>query len=230
VGAFSFVTQDTQRLQVTVQGSGTLLSQTITVSAPGNGTTWIPETFSFVADSSTTTLTFRDVSLVTDSVDLTLDNVRVTTAASGSFTNGSFESDFTGWSAAGNVRVIVNGTAGYSVTNGTKAVAFNGGNRTPNGVVAQTFTTTAGQTYSLMFDVGAFSFVTQDAQRLQVTVQGNGTLLSQTITVTAPGNGTTWLPQTFGFTANSGTTTLTFSDVSLVTDNVDLMLDNVRAN
>ena len=150
------------------------------------------------------------------------------TGPAGAFTNGSFESNFTGWTVTGNAQVVVGGTDGYSVTDGTRAVAFNGANRPPNGVVAQTFATTAGQAYTLRFDVGAISYVTQDTQRLQVTVQRATTLLSQTITVAAPGNGTTWLPQSFGFTADGATATLTFSDVSLVTDNVDLMLDNVR--
>ena len=40
-----------------------------------------------------------------------------------------------------------------------KAVAFNGGQQTPNGVLSQSFATTVGQDYTLTFDVGAVSLV-----------------------------------------------------------------------
>ena len=318
VGAMSYVNHDQQTVLVKVVGvsNATLLSQTLSITAPGTGTTYLNSAFNFVANGTSATVSFTDTSTSTFNVDLVLDNVRineahslpeitsqpqsrsvvagssatftvgatsteplfyqwrfngtpisganlssytisnaqlsdagtydvvvsnsagsvtsnpatltVTSGTSGGFSNGSFESDFTNWTVTGNTQIVVSGNFGYTSTNGTKLAAFNAGNRTPTGVVAQTFATTAGQAYSLMFDVGAFSFVTQDTQRLQVTVQGNATLLSQTISVNAPGNGTTWLPQTLAFTADSATTTLTFRDVSLVTDNVDLTLDNVR--
>ena len=80
----------------------------------------------------------------------------------------------------------------------------------------------------MAFDIGALSFSNQDAQSLQVTVQGSASLLDQTISVLGPGNGTSYAPRSFVFVANSTTTTLTFRDVSLTTENIDLMLDNVR--
>jgi hypothetical protein len=78
VGAFSRVNTAEQRLRVSVVGGATLVSQTIAMSAPGNGSQYHAEAFTFVADSSTTTLRFEDQSSVTDSVDVVLDNVRVT--------------------------------------------------------------------------------------------------------------------------------------------------------
>ncbi|MFO1497494.1 MAG: DUF642 domain-containing protein [Verrucomicrobiota bacterium] len=304
--------QSEQRLQVGVQGAGALLSQTLSIFGIGSGTTkWVPQSFTFVADSGATTLTFQDVSASGLNIDLLLDNVRVvsqnepviatqpanvTVAAgdsatfsvvangqqplnyqwrfnsspitganssaytipnaqqvnvgnydvvvsnsagtatsstatlsvvqAGSFSNGSFESGYAGWTATGNQGVA--GTGSFPPTDGSKLVAFNWGQATPNAVLSQTFTTASGQTYSLSFDLGVVAY-NQNEQRLQVSVQGAGQLLSQTLSIFGIGNGTIkWVAQTFTFVANSGTTTLTFQDISASGINIDLLLDNVR--
>ena len=84
-------------------------------------------------------------------------------AQSGALTNGSFESDYTLWTHTGNQDIVAAGPP-YA-TNGIKAVRFNGGQMAPNGVLSQSFATTAGLTYTLTFDAGAVSFANQDAQR-----------------------------------------------------------------
>ena len=62
-----------------MQGQNTLLSPTISIFGSGGGQTiWYPKSYTFVADSGTTTLTFKDVSPATDALDLLLDHVRVT--------------------------------------------------------------------------------------------------------------------------------------------------------
>ena len=141
--------------------------------------------------------------------------------------NGSFEQGFEGWTVAGAADVVSGGF--WQASHGTKAVAFNGGQRAPNGSVARTFATTKGATYTVTFDVGAISGVNRDEQRLQVTAQGKATapLVSQVASVKAPGNGTTYASQRVTFVADGDTATLTFRDVSAVTMNVDLMLDNI---
>ncbi|MEO5714730.1 MAG: DUF642 domain-containing protein, partial [Luteolibacter sp.] len=139
--------------------------------------------------------------------------------------NGSFESDFAGWTSTGNM--LIKSAAPYAATNGSKLVAFATAQSTPNGVLSQSFATTPGQTYQLAFDAGVFGEIVQ--QRLQVSVTGTSSVLSQTLTLTGPGgNNTNWLPQSFAFTANSAATTLTFTDVSTTSINADLVLDNVR--
>lgn len=76
-GARSFSRGD-QRLGVTVEGSQILLTQTVTIAGPGGGgTNWVSPEYSFVADSDTTILTFRDLSPTTANIDLLLDHVRV---------------------------------------------------------------------------------------------------------------------------------------------------------
>jgi hypothetical protein len=69
---------NSQTLLVGVMGKTNLLSQTITILGKGNGLVqWTPRTYSFVADSTSTTLTFKDSSTSTSSIDLLLDNVSV---------------------------------------------------------------------------------------------------------------------------------------------------------
>ncbi|MEO6477770.1 MAG: GDSL-type esterase/lipase family protein [Luteolibacter sp.] len=324
-------TNSEQRLQVAVTGSGSLLLQTVSVSGSGNGTRWVRQNFSFVANSSATTLTFRDMSTTTNALDLLLDNVRVTgnggggggtsntapTAApdthstnkntalvvpangvlandsdaqsqpltavlrsnpsngsvslssNGGFTynpannftgtdsftyhahdgslssnvvavtinvnatsggstalvNGSFESGFNNWTISGNQEL--KSAAPYLATNGSKLVAFNGGNLAPNATLAQSFPTTAGSRYTLTFDAGVFSYNT-NSQTLQVAITGSGSLLSGSVTLYGSGNGTNrWLPQSFTFVANSSTSILTFRDISSSSNSLDLLLDNV---
>ncbi|MES2657778.1 MAG: Ig-like domain-containing protein [Verrucomicrobiota bacterium] len=324
-GVFSFNTNQ-QKLQVTVNGTGSLLTQVININGLGGGSNrWLPQSFTFVADSGSVTLAFRDQSASTSGLDLLLDNVRVTGPPAGnvapvaaadtysatpntplvvtpagvlandvdvnsdpltavlgtgpangtlalnpnggftytpntgytgpdSFTyrandgaldsnlatvsiavsqpisqllvNGSFESGFTAWTTTGNI--AIESAAPFVPTQGTKLAGFNGGNTTPNGVLSQSFGTLAGQTYTLGFDAGVFSFNTSQ-QRMQVTVNGSASLLTQVININGLGGGSNrWLPQSFTFTADSAVTTLAFRDQSASTSGLDLMLDNVR--
>lgn len=215
-----------QRLRVTAQGNSTLLNQVASLAAQGSGSWTGSKSFSFVADSNSTVLTFQDVSPGTTNTDMSLDNIRVVEASPSVLTNGGFENDYTGWAAAGNQAIVT--SADYPVTEGSKAVIFNAGQSTPNGTLSQTFATTTGQAYVLSFDMGASGYQTTSQQRFQVTVQGSGTLVSQTAVVTGQGTGSWWFPKTFNFTADSSTTTLTIQDVSPTSTNIDLLLDNVR--
>ena len=94
----------------------------------------------------------------------------VNSASSGLLTNGSFESGYTGWTAAGNQEISTDASVGG--TAGSAFVWFNAGQRTPNGVFSQTFATTVGQAYVLALDVGAFSLVNVNEQRLKVALTG----------------------------------------------------------
>ncbi len=325
-GVLSFNTKS-QTLQVTVTGSGILLAQTIIVDGVGGGTNrWLPQSFTFLANSAATTLTFTDQSTTTNNLDLLLDNVRVTrfttgpntapvavddpfvtfqddpllvpapgvldndidmeanpltavtdsttshgtlvlvpnggftytpaagytgtdsfsyhandgnwdsnivtvtitinAVVAGSLANGGFEAGFTSWTTSGNLSL--KSSAPYTASEGTQLVAFNDGQSPPNGGLSQAFATAAGQTYTLTFDAGALAF-NSNTQAMLVTVTGAGSLLSQIIVVTGVGGGKTrWSPQTFNFVANSALTTLTFRDQSTSTNNLDLLLDNVR--
>lgn len=67
-----------QKMLVTVTGAGTLASKTITISGLGKGINrWLPQSLAFLTNSGSTTLTFRDQSTTSNSIDLLLDHVRV---------------------------------------------------------------------------------------------------------------------------------------------------------
>src|SRR5690606_5441337 len=84
------------------------------------------------------------------------------------------------------------------------------------------------QLYTLNFDLGTVASNTNE-QRLQVTLQGSGVLVNQVATINGVNDGQShWSARTIAFTANSSITTLTFTDVSLVTQAIDMMLDHVR--
>jgi hypothetical protein len=139
------------------------------------------------------------------------------------FANGSFEQDYTGWTATGNQDVVF-----FAATDGLKAARFNAAQTTPNAVLSQSFTTRAGQSYTLSFDYGVYSPASQREQRLQVTVQGNGVLVSQLISQSAFSINVEYMPRNYSFVADSSVTTLIFRDVSLTSDSVDSYLDNVQ--
>ena len=240
IGAFSLLNRDTMRLEVTVEGTGLRMTRVVSVAATGTGSRYSTESFSFIADSTATALRFRDVSTTTDNVDLMLDDVRVETAttvppptpvptAAPAFTNGSFESDFAGWSATGNVRALTaQDSLSFSATDGQKVAVFNSGNQAPTGALSQSFATTAGKTYHLTFDVGAFSLVNRGGMRLDVSVEGTALRAKRTVNVSASGSGSRYISETLSFVADGSATKLTFRDMSSTTENVDVLLDNVR--
>ncbi|MEO5714434.1 MAG: Ig-like domain-containing protein [Luteolibacter sp.] len=153
-------------------------------------------------------------------------SISVQQIASGSVFNGSFESDFTGWTTSGNLSI--QSAAPYAATSGLKLVSFNQGDGVPNGILSQAFATIPGRGYTLSFDVGVLSYNTSP-QSMQVTVTGAGGLLSQTITLNGLGGGSNrWVAQYFTFVADGSTAILNFRDVSPSTSNLDLLLDNVR--
>ena len=97
-------------------------------------------------------------------------------------------------------------------------------------MLSQTFATTPGQAYTLSCDVGAFSYVNRSEQRLQITAQGGSqtALLNQTVAVFAAASGSSYAPQSFQFVADSSSVTLVFRDLSTSSQDVDLLLDNIR--
>ena len=78
VGASSQANRDEQRMHVTVRGTTDVLSREVVVNASGTGGRYRRQVFTFVADSTATTVVFEDASRTTMNVDLLLDNVHVT--------------------------------------------------------------------------------------------------------------------------------------------------------
>ena len=147
------------------------------------------------------------------------------------FSNGGFESDFTGWTVIGNVSV--RSGSPYNPTEGTKLAAFNTANSTPNGTLRRTVTTVPGRRYRLQFDVGNLAYNSLH-QRMQLDVGGvigvtTHSLVHDAIDIPGPGGGATaWVPASYDFTAVDTSVTMVFADVSQATNALDLVLDNVR--
>lgn len=153
-------------------------------------------------------------------------NITVNAVVAGSLQNGSFEAELNAWTSSGNVSIQAPPL--YLPTQGSRLVSFNSANSIPNGVLSQSFATVPGQTYTLAFDVGVFSYNT-NSQALQVTVTGTGSLLSRTITLNGNGNGSNrWAPQSFTFVADSTNSLIRFRDISASTAALDLLLDHIR--
>jgi formylglycine-generating enzyme required for sulfatase activity len=77
MGVLAYNTSE-QRLQMELSGSPIFVSETFSMRGIGGGKViWETKSLSFIADSTTTTLTFRDLSPTSDALDLLLDNVRV---------------------------------------------------------------------------------------------------------------------------------------------------------
>jgi VCBS repeat-containing protein len=141
--------------------------------------------------------------------------------------NSNFESGATGWTFTGS-QVVIDSPPPYVASSGTKLLVMNGGLTPPDAVISQTFPTIPGQFYTLEFDMGILAFDFSE-QWLGVEAAGSSVLISQVESLVGNGLGNSvWSARRYSFTANSTTTTLTFRDLSTTTDNLDLLLDNVR--
>lgn len=83
MGVWSYVRR-TMTLGVTVEGAGTLLSRNTSLRGAGTGgIEWTSASYSFIADSASSTLVFTDRSASTIGIDVLLDNVKVTGQSTG---------------------------------------------------------------------------------------------------------------------------------------------------
>jgi hypothetical protein len=149
------------------------------------------------------------------------------------FETGPFNSVGTvsGWTVVGNVAIPDSGGVGEGSTSPTHGAALSAGADSQGDQLSQSFSTTSGQTYNVDFDAGIFG--KRSGAPLQVNVQiiGSGTLVNQTITPPDAGTFTasavTFQHYTIGFTANSATTTLTFTSVGSGNASADQIIDTV---
>ncbi|MEO8615552.1 MAG: Ig-like domain-containing protein, partial [Luteolibacter sp.] len=121
---------------------------------------------------------------------------------------------------------------------GVRLAAFNTGgaipSRTPNSIFSQTFATTPGRSYTLVFELGILTFDAVSRQQIMgVTLSGitSTAPVSQTITRTGNTSGLTfWETKTIDFTPGTATTTLQLKDLcdSAASVKVDMLLDKVR--
>ena len=117
---------------------------------------------------------------------------------------------------------MANGSAdGLDAYAGQQLILFNGGDSTPGGSLAQTFTTTVGQYYTVSFaegeEIGPAG--SPDMSITATAISSNNALLASNYCV--PAN-LVWTLFQLNFTATTTNTTLVFKDTSTATVNVDI--------
>jgi hypothetical protein len=133
-----------------------------------------------------------------------------------------------GWTVGGpghNIFVIGGTRFGAGPYDGYQWIDFNGLKSPPGGTLAQTFTTTVGQPYTVTFHVGEFD--TGDESVTAMAFGSNNALLASNYCVPKVGFNGSWFPFQLNFTAVSTNTTLLFLDSSKETDSGDSTLDGV---
>ena len=130
-----------------------------------------------------------------------------------------------GWTVTGAVGAV--GDEGS--TSPGHAAAFSLGSNSEGNMLAQSFTTIAGQMYTLNFDAGVYGVRSLGPLQLEVQVTGGGTLLTETVTPPYNGdfNPAPFDHYTFSFTADGTSATLKFTDAGLGNNSADVVLDTV---
>lgn len=110
-----------------------------------------------------------DVIIANNSGSVTSVTVSLTVAAS--INNGSFELGYSSWTQSGNQSSSLG--APYVPSDGSTLVVFNASDQTPNGNLSQTFSTIAGRTYEVAFDVGVYEGTPAGTFYRAINVGGN---------------------------------------------------------
>lgn len=140
-------------------------------------------------------------------------------ASENAIVNGTFSSlTTTGWETTGNVNP-------YTTPTGD-AISFNGGDTTPNGILAQITSVYPNNLYSLSFYIGTIIAIggIGDVALLIEVLQGTTVLASTTVTKNMNSTGTT---HTLSFNPTLNTVEIRFTDVSPSTYHIDIYTDDV---
>lgn len=156
--------------------------------------------------------------------------------ANGDFEAGIVNDAVPSWTISNSANVFVYATypsnnpfwygGGSAAQNGDYAAVFNAGDRSPNGTLSQTFSTSVGTQYMVSFDYGASA---GGGQSLYASVLGFDTTIELINVIASDFNPLSPLSSfSFAFTANGSQSTLKFADYSgNYTVSLDGILDNV---
>jgi fibronectin-binding autotransporter adhesin len=127
--------------------------------------------------------------------------------------NGTFDTNLNDWTTSGNV------------SQGDAEANFSAGDQTPNGVLSQIVSVTAGVSRRLFFDMSLLSNGKPVAVRAEV-LDSDGSMILATADVTK-NSGESATTHTLDFTPTGSTATLRFTDITANTTGADLRLDNI---
>lgn len=136
------------------------------------------------------------------------------------------------WSFGGNPAAGVSLVSGGNIlfnsgfpSSGNQFLNFNGGDLPPGSTVEQTFDTIVGITYKIQFDVGRHGIAAQNIGLRGEALSGTGSLLA---VVEEHPLDYGYMPRTtLLFEAVSTESIVRFTDISVDTSSVDILLDNV---
>lgn len=187
---------------------------------------WETVSLEFLPTASPATITFRDRSPSSVGLDLLLDNVIVTSDEVAPGLAYDFERGFDGWTPSGSARSVT-GTPSLAA-NGGGFIDFNAGNTSTGGSISRTIAVRkAGELLHLSFNMGIRAYL-DATQSVRVTIHDGETRLDHTFHVQKPSGGNLgWWPKGRDFLIGSDVFTITFTDVSPITFNVDLLIDDI---
>ena len=165
---------------------------------------------------------------------LALAGFAATGAQAAAVTNGDFSAGTAGWTFAGNVGIanspIYVGCCAVGDTGTGNFAAFGGGNQPNTGSISQAFATTAGASYNLTFQYGAFSNPASiGTQSIAISVGDLATTLTSATSV--QDLGFLFTTYNYTFTATGALSTLLFADMSGVnTNSIDGILDTISVS
>ena len=138
-----------------------------------------------------------------------------------------------GWSGSGNFQVITNGLNFTPAQEGTKALVFNAGQKTPGGIIEQSVEVNSGSMYRLSYWLrhdGSESATTPGTDGLKAQVLQTGGLVTELSTYLPLTDGYVlgqWYRFALDFWTTTSPVTIRFTDISTTTSLKDISLDNV---
>jgi probable HAF family extracellular repeat protein len=150
--------------------------------------------------------------------------------ANGDFETGPFGplGAVVGWTVGGNGKIFA---SMQGATSGTHSASLSAGGNSQNNILSQSFVTIPGRIYSLDFDTGVFGINFDAPMQLKIEVFGNAGSINQTVAPPYAGTNNVdrvnFVHYHYTFTADSGVTTLRFTDISASNAGADIEIDSV---
>ena len=143
----------------------------------------------------------------------------------GSFSFPGWTGFSTGSGGDGNAGIVAGVQYGLAPYDGNQLFSFNGNNPPAGTYIEQSFATTLGSEYTVAFAVGRDGGYPDQTLTLESQIFGSSGQIA--VQISQPPSSIGWSLESFTFIADSGLSTLQFTDISGSNPNTDLELDAV---